>query len=211
MIMDIPTSARVECVDGAAGRCTGVTIEYKIWQVTHLIVKEDSFSHSEHLISVDWVTETSPDLVRLRCNRSKLAAMQPLVETVYREFTHSEFVGGPYCGWYGWPFVALMRAVVPLKRERIPAGELAVRQFARVNATDGQVGRVDEFLADPASRQITHLVLREGHLWSQKDVVVPISEVDRAGEDVVYLKLDRNAVRSLPAFPVRRWHGRKAA
>ena len=32
---------------------------------------------------------------------------------------------------------------------------------------------MDEFLADPASRQITHLVLREGHLWSQKDVVVP--------------------------------------
>jgi hypothetical protein len=136
--------------------------------------------------------------------------MQPFVETEYRELSHSTFVGDPYCGWYGWPFVALVHALVPLKRERIPAGELAVRQGARVKATDGQVGRVDEFLADGASRQITHLVLREGHLWGQKDVLVPISEIDRAGEDTVCLKLDRHAIGSLPAVPVRQWHNRKA-
>ena len=31
-----------------------------------------------------------------------------------------------------------------------------------------------------------------------------------AGEDLVHLKLDRNAVESLPAVPVRQWHDRKA-
>ena len=99
---------------------------------------------------------------------------------------------------------------VSIRRERIPPGELFVRRGARVSADDGQVGRVDEFLVDPTTRQITHLVLREGHLWRQKDVLVPISEIERAGEDAVYLKLDRHAIGSLPAVPVRQWHGRKA-
>jgi hypothetical protein len=70
---------------------------------------------------------------------------------------------------------------------------------------------VDEFLVDPTTRHITHLVLREGHLWGQKDVTIPLSAIERAGEDTVYLRLDRHAIKSLPAVPVRQWHGRKAA
>ena len=40
---------------------------------------------------------------------------------------------------------------------------------------------------------------------------IPISEIERAGEDMVYLKLDKHAIESLPAIPAGRWHGRKAA
>lgn len=210
-MVDVPTHARVECVDGTGGRCTGVIIEYTTRQVTHLIVRQDRPPRSERLVSVGWVAETTPDLVRLRCSKRKLEALQPFVETEYRELRYSTFVGDPYCGQYGWPFVAMVRALVPLKRERIPAGELAVRHGARVKATDGHVGRVDEFLADPESRQITHLVMREGHLWWQEDVLVPVAEIDRAGEDTVFLKLDRHAIDSLPAVPVREWHDRKGA
>lgn len=208
-MVDVPTHARAECVDGTDGRCTGIVFDCKTWQVTHLIIREGRSPHSERLVSVDWVTETTPDLVRLRCNQRELESMQPFVETEYRELSHSDFVGVPYAAWYGWPFVALVRTLTPLKRKHIPAGELAVLQGARVKATDGQVGRVDEFLADPASKQITHLVLREGPLWGQKDVLIPISEISRAGEDTVFLKLDRHAVASLPAVPLRQWHSRK--
>ena len=95
---------------------------------------------------------------------------------------------------------------VPVTYEQIPPGELAVRRDARVKAVDGYVGRVDEFLIDPTTRRITHLVLREGHLWSQKDVIIPISKVDRAGENVIHLKLDKHAIKTLPAISVRRWY-----
>jgi sporulation protein YlmC with PRC-barrel domain len=79
-----------------------------------------------------------------------------------------------------------------------------VRRGARVEATDGHVGRVDEFLIDPESEHITHLVMREGHLWGQRDVTIPISKVDRMEEDTVYLKLDKGSVEALPTIPVRR-------
>lgn len=86
----------------------------------------------------------------------------------------------------------------------MPPGELALRRGTRVDATDGHVGRVDEFLIDPATGHITHVVLREGHLWGQKDVTIPVSEIDRIEEDTVHLKLDRHSIAALPAIPIRR-------
>ena len=54
-------------------------------------------------------------------------------------------------------------------------------------------------LADEASGEITHFVLRQGHLWGQKDLVVPVSVIDHMGQDHsgrerVCLKLDKEAI-----------------
>jgi hypothetical protein len=65
---------------------------------------------------------------------------------------------------------------------------------------------VDEFLVDPENDVITHLVLREGHLWGKKDVTIPVSEIKKIAEEAVYLKLDKKAIESLPTIPVnRKW------
>jgi len=89
--------------------------------------------------------------------------------------------------------------------EDIPYGELAIRRGAHVEAADGRIGRVDEFLVNPKNSNITHLVLREGHLWGQKDVTIPISEIDHIEEDVVYLKLDKHTIEHMPSIPIKRW------
>jgi hypothetical protein len=88
--------------------------------------------------------------------------------------------------------------------EQIPPDELAVRRGARVHATDGHIGKVDEFLVDPINCHVTHLVLREGHLWAQKEIAIPISEIKRMGEDEVHLKLIKKKVEQLPAIPIHR-------
>jgi hypothetical protein len=114
--------------------------------------------------------------------------------------------------WYhGWPYLFPVRLLLTVKREHIPVGEVVVRHGAQVKASDGAVGQVDAFLVDPKTRRITHLVLRKGHLWGQKDVMVPVSEIRTAREDAILLKLDKRAVDSLPAVPVRRRHDRQAA
>ena len=68
---------------------------------------------------------------------------------------------------------------------------------------------MDEFLIDPESDTITHLVLREGHLWGQKDVSIPVSQIDHYKDYTVYLKLDKHAMETLPAIPVRRSSAKK--
>jgi len=77
-----------------------------------------------------------------------------------------------------------------------------VHRGARVKATDGRVGRVDGFLVEPETGNITHLVLREGHLWDPKDVTIPVSEISYVKEDVIHLKLDKHSIVSLPAIPL---------
>jgi sporulation protein YlmC with PRC-barrel domain len=72
-----------------------------------------------------------------------------------------------------------------------------------VDASDGHIGRVDEFLVNPSDNHVTHLVVREGHLWAQKDVLIPISQIDRIGENVVFLKLDKQSAKELLPDPVR--------
>ncbi len=70
-----------------------------------------------------------------------------------------------------------------------------------VTASDGDVGRVDEFVVDPTNEHITHLVLREGHLWGKKDVTIPVANIDRFEDNVVYLNLTKEEVEKLPTIP----------
>jgi hypothetical protein len=88
-----------------------------------------------------------------------------------------------------------------IARFHIPPSEVALHRGARVKATDGYVGQVDEFLVDPISEQITHLVLCEEHMWGRKDVGIPISLVKHVEGDTVYLKVDKHTIEALPAVP----------
>jgi len=206
--MDIPLNADVECVDGPCGESTYVVVNPVNRQVTHVVVQERRFPHTEYLVPLELVIESTPHLIRLRCSRDELAVLDPFIET---EFVPAD----PFSmadmyememeeGYMLWPYALPESMSVPLEHEQVPPGELAVRRGARVEATDGHVGRVDEFLVDPASGHITHLILRQGHLWGQRDVTIPVSQIDRIEEGTVYLKLDRKHVGALPVVPVRR-------
>jgi sporulation protein YlmC with PRC-barrel domain len=103
-----------------------------------------------------------------------------------------------------WPYAMYETLPMALEHERIPAGEVVIRRGTSVEATDGAVGKVDEFLVDPEDDSISHLVLREGHLWGKKDVTIPVSEIDKITDEAVYLKLDKETIETLPTVPVRR-------
>jgi hypothetical protein len=164
-------------------------------QVTHLVVKEQRFPRIERLVAIDWVVETTPVVIRLRCTSDELAEMEPFIETEYIPVDIPPYAASESL----WPYMTARQ-----EHEPIPPGELAVHRGARVEATDGHVGRVHEFLVEPTSERITHLVLHEGHLWGQRAVTIPVAQIDRLDEDTVYLKLDKRSVAALPAMPVRR-------
>jgi sporulation protein YlmC with PRC-barrel domain len=199
--MDIPIGVEVFCTDGLCGRTTRVVLRPKTEEITHLVVKENGSPHREVLIPVTAVTATTPDSINLRYTRHKIADLQPFTETDYVQVEVPSPADGIY---YMMPYAYPEVETLAVKHKAIPADELAVRRGAWVEATDGPVGRVDEFLVDPESDHITHLVLREGHIWGQKEVTIPISEIERIEENAVYLKIDKRKIEALPAIPVRR-------
>jgi hypothetical protein len=104
-----------------------------------------------------------------------------------------------------WPYAVPAKRTVDKKIRPIAPGELAVHRGTRVKATDGRVGRVEEFLVDPDSGYITHLCLRAPRLRGDKVVCVPVSEIDEIKETVVHLSLDKETVASMPSVPIKRW------
>jgi sporulation protein YlmC with PRC-barrel domain len=207
--LDIPIRASVYCADGLCGHMSCVLLNPVTDEVTHVVVRERAFPYSEYMLPIDMVTGTQPDRVDVRCSGVELHKQQPFVETEFiqpgsaalsEEYSHAE-------GTYRlWPYAIPGEEFVPIVHERVPRGELAVRRGMPVHATDGRVGRVDEFLVDPDGDHITHLVLREGHLWGARDITIPVSDVAEIREDGVHLKLSKQQVAALEAVPVhRRW------
>jgi hypothetical protein len=103
------------------------------------------------------------------------------------------------------PYAMMEDEGITISYETIPLDELAMCRGDRVEATDGRVGRIDEFLVDPETMRITHLVMREGHLWGQKDVTIQVSQIDRITDGTVYLRLSKQQIEELPALKLRRW------
>ena len=212
--MEIPLNAQVDCTDGVYGRSVYVLINPVINQVTHLVVKEDSSPNTEYIVPVDVVSETIANTIRLRCSKAELEKMDPFIKTTFIEekvpdnyLSYGSRYGYGIGAYHYWPYSGFKRTVnVPVEHRQIPQGVLAVRRGTRVEATDGYVGHVDEFVVNPENGHITHLVMREGHLWGKKDVIIPLSAMGDTRKDTVFLKLDKHQVESLPTFPLqRRW------
>ncbi len=212
--MEIPLNAQVECTDGVCGRSMYVVMNPVFEQVTHLVVKENSSPGTEYMVPVDFMTDTTGDTIKLRCSKAELEKMEPFNQTTFiaERVPESNYSsgGGEYGGngsYYYMPFVTLDKTIyVPEEDQQTPPGELAMHRGTRVEATDGYVGKVDEFVVNPENGYITHMVMREGHLWGKKEVAIPLSAMGEMREDTVFLKLDKAQIEALPTFPVqRRW------
>jgi sporulation protein YlmC with PRC-barrel domain len=212
--MEIPLNAQVVCTDGVCGRSVFVLIDPVTDRVTHVVVKEDA-SNAEYIVPVESVIEAIADTIRLNCSKAELEKMDPFIKTAFIEEEVSgmnfAYVGGRMGMGIGanyyLPYVSAERKVYEsIKQQQIPPGELVVRRGARVEATDGYVGKVDEFVVNPENGDKTHLVMREGHLWGKKDMIIPLSAMGDAHDDTVFLKLNKNQIESQPTFPLkRRW------
>jgi sporulation protein YlmC with PRC-barrel domain len=210
--MEIPLNVQVECTDGVCGRSAYVLINPVVDKVTHLVVREDA-SGTEYIVPVDLMDETIADKIRLHCSKAELKKTPPFIKTTFIEEKVPDmkynYPGGLYGGgsYFYLPYVVSERTEYKaMEHQQIPSGELAVRRGTRVEATDGYVGRVDEFVVNPENSHITHLVMREGHLWGKKDVIIPLSALGDTHDDTVFLKLDKHQIEALPPFPLhRRW------
>ena len=202
--MEFPLDADVHCSDGRCGRSTYVILNPATEEVTHLVVQEKRPSRIERLVPAQLVANTAAEVVLLNCTLEEFANLEPFNQTefVYTDLPHH--ARDPSLTLL-WPYVVPTKRVVDQRIRAIPPGDLAVRRGAQVRATDGRVGTVDEFVVDPDSGHITHLGMREGHVWGDRYVCIPVAEIDHIEERVVHLKIDRNAIAALPSIPVKRW------
>ena len=214
---EIPLDAKIVCVDGEYGKSSHIIIEQNTKKVTHFVVEVSNLLEShKYLVSIERVVRTTPKSVALDCTKKELTAMPSFTEMqffnpiTYKyealiDFSEEAIARrNSYLMWSDPSLDADPSADIfsmPIEAELIPTGEMAVRKGAWVEATDGHIGRVEEFLVDPSDRHITHLVLEKGHLWHKKVLTLPLSEILYMNEDYIYLKLNKQAI-SQAAIPV---------
>lgn len=212
MIMNIPMNVDVYCSDGLGGSSGQIIVNPTSNQVTHLVVRGKVAPHTEYMVPISQMMDSTPDMIKLSCTMAGLATMEHFIriDTIENDAKSMGYsteryglTGNLSMGYNAFPYASGEHFTVRIKTEAIPSGEILLTRGAHVHAKDGrQIGRLDGFLADPFTGQITHLVLREGHLWGQKDVTIPVAQIDHMKEEGIYLKLDKATLSSLPTTPI---------
>jgi hypothetical protein len=202
--MDIPLDAEVLCGERSCGRSVALVLNPVTDTVTHVVVKEAHAPHTERMVPASVIGLSNNRTLVLKARMEDLAAMEPFVETYFIRTVVDRYSQG--ANTYGWPYVTHEKEprYVAEKEERIPPDEIAVHRGATVLASDGPVGKIDEFVVGQEDCHVTHLVMREGHLWGSRDVMIPISKVDSMSDETVSLRITKNEVGALPKLPVRR-------
>ncbi len=202
---DLPKKTEVHCSDGMAGFITYVIANPENHRITHLVVKSIRPPFRETLVPEEQVEATTHDRVELKCSRDDLDQMEPFETEVYIEsdqpgniyWSDSYGTNVPTFSGYTTEGVPVL---IRVKRQNIPHSELAVRREARVDATDGYVGQVDDLLVDSDNLRVTHLVLKERHVFKHREITIPVSQIDHIDDNTIYLKLDKKSVEELPTY-----------
>ena len=203
---ELPLDAKVTCTDGHCGSTIAVTLNQESRAIRNIVV-EDS-SGNQRLVSLKNVTKTSHDEIWLDCNEDGLKEMPLFQVTEFVERAPQQ--SGEWAEEEGeWEdgidvssFEMSTEAYgMPVVVERVPEGEVAFHRGTEIEATDGHVGKVEKFIIERESGQITHIVLQKGHLWGKKEIVVPLTAVDDMDYDSVYLNVDKKAVEDFSTLP----------
>jgi sporulation protein YlmC with PRC-barrel domain len=201
---DIPLNANVQCSDGACGKTTNVVLNPVTHQVTHIVLRDKSLGENPtRMVPAGKIASATQTQITLSCSKDEVAHMKPFITTNFIQESPS---GKAYTTGdaYTYPHVINDTAYATVDERHVPLGELEVHGGMEVEATDGKVGKLDELVLDKDSGDITHIQMREGHLWGKKDVPIPVSAVDFVDAKTVYLNIDKKAVGSLPAVKVKR-------
>ena len=195
--MDMHLNAHVECLDGRIGRLENIILNPKTERMTYLVVRGNDLQNTERLVPERLVKEASHDTVFLSISKKKFEGMKNFIQEEYIPSNITLYMA-EQAGWdMGTP------ASVFVEHEAVPAGGLIVHKGAKVFATDGHAGKVDDFLVEKKTGRITHLILLEGHLWGKKDISVPVNQIDRYEDGNIYLKIDKSGVEALPVIDMK--------
>jgi sporulation protein YlmC with PRC-barrel domain len=182
--------AEADCSDGPCGVVSRFIIDPGTKTATHLVIEPKHGHEPGRLVPMDLIDSTTGG-IRLRCTIAEFGHLEHAEETEMVEGT------GLGTGMPGGPPMGIPQATQVVFEDVVPVGEVEVSPGEPVHATDGEIGHVQGVLLDPNDHQVTHVLLREGHLWGRKEVAIPVSAVTGV-QDGIRLNLTKQQVEALP-------------
>jgi hypothetical protein len=203
--------AAASCTDGSCGVVSRTILDPAARTVTHLVIVPRHHHADGRLVPVELVEATAEE-IRLRCTLAEFARLDPAEDV--------EVVDDEYGGGYGQAEavqgygdvgalgvggsatglgigMGLGHHTPVIVSHAVPLGETEVERHESVHATDGEIGQVEGFIVNAADHRVTHVLLKEGHLWGRRQVAIPVSAV--ASVDAgIRLNITKKQVEDLP-------------
>ena len=203
MATEFTLGAGASCSDGPCGEVIRTILDPAARTVTHLVIQPGHRAADGRLVPVGLI-EPGPGGIRLRCSLAEFDRLEPAEEIDVVQ-------GVDYAGGYGPDAVAgygnvggmgadmtLDHYTPTVTSDNVPEGETEAVRHERIHATDGEIGRLKGFAVDPADHRVTHVLLREGHLWGRREIAIPVSAVASL-DDGIRLNITKKQVEDLPS------------
>jgi len=208
--------ADVRCADGECGKLTSLVVGSADDVVTHLVVHGARKGATGKIVPLALVDTQfaggASDDIRLRCTVAEYGGLDA-AEATYSYPSDEGYEARPGGSPASWPTYAppgVMGApglpadegapqedTVDVVADKLP-GEQEVPRGEHAHATDGDIGHVQGIAVDPATGRVTSVLLRTGHLWGRRTVLIPRSAVAAVGADGFHLDITTGQVRDLP-------------
>jgi hypothetical protein len=212
MAMEFTLGAKASCSDGHCGVLSRTIFDPASRTLTHLVIVPRRHAAAGRLVPIELAASAGGE-ISLRCTRAEFDQLDPAEEV--------ELVQGvDYAGGYGPDAVmgygnvgsmgvggsvsgmgigmGLGHHTPTVTSDNVPEGEGEVALHARVHAADGLIGQLKGFIVDQGDHRVTHILLREGHLWGRREIAIPVGAVASA-DPVIRLSITKKQVGELPS------------
>ncbi|OGQ78626.1 MAG: photosystem reaction center subunit H [Deltaproteobacteria bacterium RIFOXYA12_FULL_58_15] len=212
------TGYKLEGRDGEIGRVHGFYFDDRHWTVRYLVAESDWLTGRQVLISPYALLAVHSDKQTIAIDLTKKQiADSPSLETdkpVSRKFE------GAYYGYFGWPTYwtgpSVWGAYPHLIRDRKKWDATAQGDESwdpnlrstndvsglHVQASDGEIGHVEDFIIDDETWVIRYLVIDTRNWWPGKRVLVAPQWIERVkwNESKVFFNLSLDAIKKSPEY-----------
>jgi len=205
--------SEASCSDGVCGEVSRTILDPATRSITHLVIEPKHHSTGGRLVPLDLVDTTSAG-IRLRCTLAEFDRLEPAEEV---DLAEDLAYGGGYgsaASVQGYGNVGSMgvgasasgmgigmglgHRTPTVLTHAVPLGETEVERHESVHATDGEIGQVEGFIVDPDDHsKVTHVLLKEGHMWGRKQVAIPVSAITSVDAGI-RLNITKKQVEDLP-------------
>lgn len=213
----------VRAIDGEIGQVVDFYFDDQEWIVRYLVVDTGNWLDRHRvLLSVNaldqpkWAQQALPVLLTIKqVKQSPDIATDKPVSRQMEEELHDHYGWSPY--WrpgipaIGLGAAALAQVVIDSTSEEEATAGATIDPHLRssreiihyhVQASDGEVGKVEDFIADDESWRLCYLVIDTGGWLSGRQVLLApawTEEIDWAGRKI-HLELDREMIKNSPKY-----------
>lgn len=210
--MEFKQDTTVFTADGQdVGRVDRVVLNPQTKKATHIVVRKGFLFTEDKIVPVGLISAADEKRVMLRPDAGDLNTLPPFEETNYiplneAEARSADYVAGqafplywypPMGGWLGYDYPL---PFVEETQQNIPANTVAVKEGARVIASDDQrVGSIERVYTNTSNNRVTGFLISRGLIMKEKRFI-PINWVSRVSEDEVYLSVGAPILEELPQY-----------